>query len=210
MSAPSPDRYHQKRTFFDQFAKAWEDKDFTPDEQPKLRGLLDACELTPGSAVLEPGCGAGRLTRRLGAAVGPTGRVIAVDVSPEMAAACRRANPDPPVEVHAAAVEDLDLDADSLDRVVCFAVLPHIEDKALALARWAGWLKPDGVLVICHFMSRCEINAFHRHAHDAVAHDLLPAPDELASLLTRVGLVADRAEDEPGWFLMRARKVADP
>ena len=199
------ERYRDKSAFFDRLAPEWADKDFDADEAPKVARLLAACDLQPGMTVLEPGCGAGRLTRRLARAVGPTGRVIACDVSPAMADACRRANPDPHVEVHAAAVEDLGLAPASLDRVVCFAVFPHVADQGAALGCFARWLKPQGLLVICHFMSAAELNEFHRHAAPTVAHDRLPPLSELGPMLTCAGLVTEIADDEPGWLFVRAR-----
>ena len=210
MPSPTHDRYRKKIAFFDRLVSEWATKDFAPDDQPRLRRRLDACELAAGLTVLEPGCGAGRLTRRLAEAVGATGRVIAAEVSPMMANACRRANPDPPVEVHAGPVEDLDIAAESVDRVICFAVFPHIEEKALAVKRFARWLKPGGVIAICHFMSSREINDLHRHAHEAVAADHLPTPADLEAMLAQVSLAVDRAEDEPGWFLVRARRAVQP
>ena len=209
MPAPMSERYRDKGAFFDRLASEWADKDFTPEEQPKLGRVLEACRLAPGMAVLEPGCGAGRLTRRLAEAVGPTGKVVAVDVSPQMAAVCRQANPGPPVEVHAGAVEDLALDAACLDRVVCFAVFPHLEDQGLALGCFARWLKPEGLLLIAHFLGSDELNDFHRHAADAVARDRLPPVPELEPMIARAGLAVDTAADEPGWFLVCARRTTD-
>ena len=200
------ERYRDKSAFFDRLAPEWAQKGFTADEAPKVARLLEACQLAPGMTVLEPGCGAGRLTRRLAQAVGPAGRVIACDVSPAMAGACRRANPDPHVEVHAAAVEDLTLEPASLDRVVCFAVFPHLADQDAALGCLARWLKPQGLLAISHFMSAAELNDFHRHAAPAVAQDHLPPLSELGPMLARAGLVTETAEDEPGWLFVRARR----
>ena len=46
--------------------------------------LLKALELKPGMMVADIGAGTGYLSRRMAGAVGPIGRVLAVDVQPEM------------------------------------------------------------------------------------------------------------------------------
>jgi precorrin-6B methylase 2 len=46
--------------------------------------LLPMLELKPGMAVADVGAGSGYFARRIAAAVGPQGRVFAVDVQPEM------------------------------------------------------------------------------------------------------------------------------
>jgi precorrin-6B methylase 2 len=52
------------------------------EEQPDQ--LVSQLRLRPGMVVADIGAGTGYFSRRLAAAVGPTGRVLAVDVQPEM------------------------------------------------------------------------------------------------------------------------------
>src|SRR5437667_6194803 len=52
------------------------------EEKPGL--LLEALKLKPCDVVADVGCGTGYLTRRLAKAVGPTGKVYAIDLQPEM------------------------------------------------------------------------------------------------------------------------------
>jgi SAM-dependent methyltransferase len=54
------------------------------EEQPNQ--LVLQLKLRPGSVVADIGAGTGYFTRRLAQTVGPTGRVLAVDVQPEMLA----------------------------------------------------------------------------------------------------------------------------
>jgi ubiquinone/menaquinone biosynthesis C-methylase UbiE len=52
------------------------------EEQPDQ--LMNQLRVRPGMVVADIGAGTGYYSRRLAAAVGPTGRVLAVDVQPEM------------------------------------------------------------------------------------------------------------------------------
>jgi SAM-dependent methyltransferase len=91
--------------------------------------------------VLDVGCGAGALARRL-AAVIP--QVDAVDRSPDMVAAARSVAP-AHLTVHLADVLSADLPEGVYDAVISSAVLHHLP-LADALPRMARWLKPGGVL----------------------------------------------------------------
>lgn len=60
------------------------DQSGVPWFQPIARGLLDLLEPLPGERFLELGSGRGALTLALGEAVGPDGRVDAIDIAPSM------------------------------------------------------------------------------------------------------------------------------
>ena len=55
---------------------------FTPAEERIVEEFARRWQIRAGDRVLEPGCGAGRLTEKLAAWVGPAGRVLAYDESP--------------------------------------------------------------------------------------------------------------------------------
>ena len=59
------------------------------DFEPMREDAIDSLDLEPGDRVLDVGCGPGVTLERLRADVGPTGRVVAVDYSPEMVAKAR-------------------------------------------------------------------------------------------------------------------------
>jgi predicted methyltransferase len=54
------------------------------DEEERPRLLLELLGLRPGDVVADIGAGSGYHTRRLAEAVGPAGRVFAVEIQPEM------------------------------------------------------------------------------------------------------------------------------
>src|SRR5450756_455362 len=49
----------------------------------------------PGERVLDIACGTGVLTRLVAKSIGPNGRVVGLDLSPEMLAVARNIAPDP-------------------------------------------------------------------------------------------------------------------
>ena len=125
--------------------------------------IVETLALAPGMAVLDAGCGPGRLTVPLARRVGPDGRVLALDVQPGMLAraktrtvAAGHAN----VEFRAAALGSAGLPVDHFDRAVLVTVLGEIPDRAAALAELSGTLKPGGILAIVevifdpHFQGR--------------------------------------------------------
>jgi len=70
---------------------------------------IDALKLAPGETVLDAGCGTGWCIPRLAAAIGPTGRVLAFDPSPEMLAIANSRTIPTPVELFRATGEEVQL-----------------------------------------------------------------------------------------------------
>jgi len=56
---------------------------FTLRSAARVDAFVRRWKIKPGDRVLEPGCGAGRLTEVLAALTGPAGSVVAFDASPE-------------------------------------------------------------------------------------------------------------------------------
>lgn len=194
-----------KAAYFDTMVTApWAVQPFRPEEQPKLDRLLALAEIQPGMRILEPGCGTGRLTAILAEAVGPRGRVLALDISAAMVRACRdRVGEGPPVQVVQAAIEDYALEPAGFDLVVCHQVLPHFDDPAAVCARLARALKPGGCLLVVHFSNAATINEIHRTAAPPIQQDRLPSPVEMRGLLTDAGLAVDRCVDDELGFCVR-------
>ena len=161
-----------------------------------------------GMSVLEPGCGPGLVTLMLAELVGDTGRVLALDISEEMALKCRgRTAHLPQVEVAHGAVEELHPRSGEFDLAFCFNAFPHFCDRRQALTAIHARLQPHGRLVIAHSISRARVNEIHQCAGGAVAGDMLPGPEELAALLSECGFAVGEIDDGAEWFYIEAKKV---
>jgi len=198
-----------KARFFDgQVEAPWAAAPYGPDEQPKIRRLLAEAKLPRGARVLEPGCGTGRLTAILADAVGPTGRVVALDISPGMVQACRaRVAGREWVQVLEAAVEEVAIPPETFDAVVCHHVLPHVDDQARALARLGRGLTPHGRLLVVHFISAARVNAVHAGAAGPIQGDRLPPRRAMRRLCREAGLTVRVLVDDALGYLLCATRL---
>jgi SAM-dependent methyltransferase len=175
--------------------------------------LADGAALQPGERVLDVGCGCGDSTLAAAAAVGPAGRVLGLDLSPEQLAVARRraderglAN----VEVRAgdAAVEDLA--PGSFDVLISRLGVMFFDDPVAAFRHLHGALADGGRLA---FLCWQDTNANPWVAVPAAAlaeeielGDLMPPedqpsgsafrnPDRVRSILDAAGFSAIRFDE---------------
>jgi arsenite methyltransferase len=108
-----------------------------------LRGLA------PGERVVDVGCGAGFDTILAAEQVGPHGRVIGVDMTPEMLAKARDTVAElglDHVEIREGLAEQLPVDDDWADVVISNGVINLCPDKATVFAEIHRVLRPGGTL----------------------------------------------------------------
>ena len=117
----------------------------------KVAEIFEAMAVRPGASVADVGAGGGFLTVRLARAVGPTGRVTAVDVS-SPALERLRARLDQEgvanVETVTGDVDNPHLAPESLDAAVIVNSYHEMTDYQAMLQHLRSALKPDGRLVI--------------------------------------------------------------
>jgi len=155
----SGDRGAQKNVnaHFDTNAAYWDDV-YSDDglqsviyqqRQAAVLDYVDAAGLSPGSSVLEIGCGAGHLTVRLAQR---KLKVDAVDSSPGMVDLASRQAADAgfadDVSVSQADVHALPFKPDQFDLVVAVGVIPWLHSPGEAVAEMARVLRPGGELVL--------------------------------------------------------------
>ncbi len=122
-----------------------------PIRRRYMRPVLDRIGIRPGERVLEVGPGPGAFTVGAAQQVGAQGRLIAVDIQPEMIAQVEQRVQDAGlinVETHVASAHALPLDDGSVDLAFLITVLPEIPDPGRALADLHRVLRADGVLSI--------------------------------------------------------------
>ena len=122
-----------------------------PDE------VMKALALRQGEVVADIGSGSGYFTLRFARAVGDTGRVYAVDISPDMIRHLNRRLRDAGVRnvVPVLAEPDDPLLPDaSVDRFVIVDTWHHVEEQAKYLGLLKRMLKPGGQIVHIDFQKR--------------------------------------------------------
>ena len=153
-SAYSAKRFHRAYAFWGTFPRLYHAQDwFTMlGAQRRIRsevvGMLGDVR---GQTVLDAGCGTGSNLEALSNAVGPSGRIIAVDVHPAMLQSahhtCVRqglAN----VDVVEASLDSLLVETASIDAVFAMMSLSVVEDTDCTLAEFHRVLRPNGAFVV--------------------------------------------------------------
>ncbi len=113
--------------------------------------MLDLGEMSPGDRVLDVAAGAGEPALSAAERVGPSGHVLATDLSENIIAFARETAEQRGVrnlEARAMDGENPDLPSDSFDAVLCRYGLIYMPDRNRALSEWCRVLRPGGRVVV--------------------------------------------------------------
>ncbi len=124
----------------------------TREEEPDV--ALEVLKLTPGSVVADVGAGSGYMTLRMSKLVGPTGKVYANDIQPQMLDILRRrlereriTNVEPVLGTFS----DPRLPAGAIDLILMVDVYHEFSEPQAMLRRMREALKPAGRLVLFEY-----------------------------------------------------------
>ena len=122
------------------------------EEEPDI--ALQAIKLVKGSTVADVGAGSGYMTVKMAKRVGPTGKIYANDIQPEMLSLLRQrlakekiAN----VETVLGTVDDPKLPAGAVDLILMVDVYHEFSEPQKMLRRMHEALKPGGRLVLLEY-----------------------------------------------------------
>jgi SAM-dependent methyltransferase len=147
--------------------------------------------LTEGETVLDLGSGAGFDCFLASKEVGPEGRVIGVDMTPDMLERARRAAEAggyTNVEFRLGEIEALPLPDSSVDVVISNCVLNLSPARDRVFAEIMRVLKPGGRVMISDLISTLETPSFLLESTDALVGCLPVQEDEYLGGLRRAGL----------------------
>jgi ubiquinone/menaquinone biosynthesis C-methylase UbiE len=116
--------------------------------------IVSACKIEPGMAVADVGAGTGLFTRLFAAAVGPEGKVYAVDIAPKfiehISKTCKEAGQKNVTGV-VCTPTSVELPADSVDLVFVCDTYHHFEFPFKTLSSIHRALRPGSRLVLVDF-----------------------------------------------------------
>lgn len=190
------------QAFFGPRAARWDTR-FAGDE-PQFRRAVAELAPAPGTYVLDAGCGTGRALSLLRAAVGPSGRVVGVDATPEMLAEARRLGRRTEASLVLADVQHLPLVEGVCGAIFAGGLLPHLDDPLAALRELARVALVGAGLAVFHPIGRIALAARHRRVP---ADDDVIAPRRLTSLLETAGWRVDRIDDAADRYLALATRA---
>jgi predicted methyltransferase len=126
------------------------------DAYQKPHEVLEALGIKPGEIIADIGAGSGYFTVRLAHHVGPTGRVYAVDISPDMIQHLQQRVDDMKLSNVSPilARPDDPLLPKPVDRFLIVDVWHHVENQSAYLAKMKERMKPGGQIVMIDFHKR--------------------------------------------------------
>jgi ubiquinone/menaquinone biosynthesis C-methylase UbiE len=159
---------------------------------PWAEELLDRGELRPGGAAIDVACGTGIVARLARQRLGPTSRVVGIDVSGPMLSVARELEPGVEwIEGDAMALPVAD--DERFDRVMCQQGLQFFVDRQAAVRELRRALAPDGLLLLSVWCGAAEMPLFDELQRVAERH-LGPIHDQRYAFGNREALVALLAE----------------
>ena len=149
--------------------------------------LVELARIRPGGSVLDVGGGYGEPSLTAARVVGPEGRVVCTDISPELLAFARERAEEAGltnVEFMEGDAEQLDFGMESFDAIVSRAVLMFLPDVVGTLMRLHSFLKPGGRFAASVWGEKSKVEFSMAGSIIAAELALLPPPPGLPGVFT--------------------------
>ena len=169
-------------------------------------------ELSPelGQFILEIGCGGGQLLKEVGLRVGPSGKVIGLDISADQIAAAKSLCEEVDhIEFFNGKLEELEGSDHQLDSVTSTQTLEYVEDLDSLMKSMVKLMKPRSKFV--NYSTLWDYFRFHgpeeelnQLIHTAAIHQAhLMLPSKLLGILNKYGFHNVRTNPIPFFFTKR-------
>lgn len=203
LSVPEHWYVAENQAFFSVRAAAWDTR-FGEDLPAYFAAAAEAAPPVGGTA-LDLGCGTGRALPALREAVGPSGRVLGLDVTPQMLDAVRASGRDrAATALLLGDAQRLPFADASIDTVFAAGLINHLDDPPLGLRELARVTRPGGRLAVFHPTGRAALAARHGRV---LRPDEPLAEQVLGDALRATGWKLDSYDDPPHRFLAIASRI---
>ena len=190
--------HHHSFADVERFERIFDDP--ARDEWQRPADVVAMLELSPGMTVADVGAGTGYFMPHLAEAVGPEGRVLALDTEPNMVEHMRSRAEEAglgTVEARAVSPGDPGLEPGSVDRILIVDTWHHIAERPAYAARLAEALRPGGFVLVVDFT---------RDAPEGPPPEMRLSPETVVEELN-AALDAELLEEElPRQYVVRARR----
>ena len=150
------------------------------DREEDCNRMLASLKLKPGQVVCDLGCGNGFYTLRIAEEVGPQGKVLAVDIQPEMLTLLRERAKEANVtnvKPILGSLIDPKLPVGEADLILLVDVYHELSHPEHMLAAMRRALKPDGRLVLVEFRLEdplVPIKLLHKMSKEQILKEIPP------------------------------------
>ena len=186
----------KNREFFNELSKTW---DSTNTASTSV--LFDNLLIHKGDKVLDVACGTGVLTK--GIYERCQCRVVGIDISDEMLKNAKINNEG--VDVEYICESFYDYVSDGYDIIVIYNAFPHFIDLEAFKASIYRNLKNDGKFIICHSLSRDELNEHHSPLTKDISRDLTDVEKE-ADFFKDLFIIDTAKEDDHSFVILGHKK----
>ncbi|MEV6367003.1 class I SAM-dependent methyltransferase [Micromonospora musae] len=149
----------EAQAFFAARAATWDTK--FGDDLPAYAAAIAEATIPSGGVAIDVGCGTGRALPALRDAVGPTGTVVGVDLTPQMLDVARARATTAHAGLVLAAARRLPLPDTAADVIFAAGLITHLPDTDDGLRELARVTRPGGQLVLFHPSGRAALAARH-------------------------------------------------